>query len=47
MIQSDFKSWQGIQAEVKRRIADRVWRPGELIRAKRSLRRNLAAPARR
>ncbi|WP_226886874.1 UTRA domain-containing protein [Nisaea nitritireducens] len=31
MTQSALKSWQGIQAEIKRRIANRVWRPGELI----------------
>jgi GntR family histidine utilization transcriptional repressor len=37
MIRSDLKSWQGIQAEVKRRIADRVWRPGELIPGEKEL----------
>ncbi|MEP1322510.1 UTRA domain-containing protein [Nisaea sp.] len=31
LTQSALKSWQGIQAEIKRRVADRVWRPGELI----------------
>jgi DNA-binding GntR family transcriptional regulator len=43
----DTNSWQGIRAEVIRRIADGDWKPGELIPGEVDLADESAVPARR